>query len=152
MKTIIKKIIRLPFISLLLIFFITACAKSDPELPLSDQLMGNYTAKSYFVNNRTVILPATNSDGVTATAQIIANKETDTFSTFTFVFTQTTLGVPKSSTSIMRNVELAKMSSGKIESADGLKRVEFQNDQITVIFPGNASVAPVTVYATKDGQ
>ncbi len=150
MKTLRKTTRLLPIFLLAAIFM--ACEKSEPDLSLADQLAGEYTVTSYFVNGRTVNLPATNSDGVTATAQIKASKESDTFATFTFLFTQTKLGVPKTSNSFLRNVELLKSSNGIIESADGRKRVEYANSKMTVIFPGDATVADLTVYAAKNSN
>lgn len=148
MKTI--KNLKIHSVLLLVILVITGCEKKEPEPALSDQLMGEYTATSYNVSGITVNLPATNAAGVTATARIVSTKVSDNSASFTFVFTQTKSGIATSSNSKMDNVELVKASSGKIESADGLKRVDYGNNKIVVVFSNADPNNPVTVYATKN--
>lgn len=135
---------------LLLATIFMSCEKNEPEPPLSDQLMGEYTATAYNVSGITVNLPATNAAGVTATARIVSIKVSNNTASFTFVFTQTKSGIATSSNSKMDNVELVKASSGKIESADGLKKVDYGNNKIVVVFANADPSNPVTVFANKN--
>jgi hypothetical protein len=133
-----------------LVLVVVACEQSEPEPPLADQIMGDYTVTSYSFSGSTVTLPATNASGVTATAKIISTKVSDQSASFTFVFTQTKNGISSSSNSRLQDVALVKSKSGNIESADGRKRVEYANSKISVIFPGDETVADLTVSATKN--
>lgn len=133
-----------------LVLFFTACEQSEPEHPLADQIMGDFTVTSYSFSGTTVTLPATNTSGVTATAKIISTKVSDQSASFTFVFTQTKNGISSSSNSRLQDVALVKSKSGNIESADGLKRVDFNYDKIAVVFSNADTKNPMSVYAIKN--
>lgn len=127
-----------------------ACQKNEPEPPLADQLVGDYTVTSYTSGANGVSLPATTTTGITVTARIVASKVSEDVASFVFVFTQTKSGIASSSTSKLNDVSLKKGSSGAIEGSVGLDGISWQNNQLTLTF-GDADPAKVlTIYSKKD--
>jgi hypothetical protein len=126
------------------------CKQNEPEPPLADQIIGDYTVTSYKSGTITVNLPATTTTGITATAKITSTKVSEDVASFTFIFTQTKSGITSSSNSKLENVSLKKGSSGSIEGSVGIDGISWQNNQLTLTF-GDANPADVlTIYAKKD--
>ncbi len=138
------------FVLLGVLSVMAACKQDEPEPPLADQLVGNYTVNSYTSGANGVNLPATTPTGITVTARIVASKISDDVASFVFVFTQTKSGVASSSTSKLNDVSLKKGSSGAIEGKVGLDGISWQNNQLTLTF-GDADPAKVlTIYGKKE--
>lgn len=141
------------FFRLLLIMLwisITSCEKSEPELPLADQLIGEYVVNAYTINNATLNLPATSNTGITVSAKITCKKVSDEIATFIFVLNQTKSGITTSNNSTLDAVELRKTDSGIIEGYyKGLKEISWQNNKLTLILTDPDPAKAITVLATK---
>lgn len=149
MENYLKKQMRW-LVGLGLLAVMSACTQSEPEPPLADQIIGDYTVTSYKSGTITVNLPATTTTGITATAKITSTKVSEDVASFTFIFTQTKSGIASSSNSKLENVSLKKGSSGSIEGSVGIDGISWQNNQLTLTF-GDANPADVlTIYAKKD--
>lgn len=149
MENYLKKQMRW-LVGLGLLAVMSACTQSEPEPPLADQIIGDYTVTSYKSGTITVNLPATTTTGITATAKITSTKVSEDVASFTFIFTQTKSGITSSSNSKLENVSLKKGSSVSIEGSVGIDGISWQNNQLTLTF-GDANPADVlTIYAKKD--
>ncbi|MEZ4901143.1 MAG: hypothetical protein R2822_04975 [Spirosomataceae bacterium] len=130
---------------------VISCTKSEPEPPLADQVVGNYTSTSYTIGTVRIIFPATNASGITATARVTSTKVSEEVASFTFVFTQTKSGIQTSSNSKLENLTLKKASSGEIEGYNGAAKVAiFKDNELTLIFTDPDPSKVLTLYSKKD--
>ena len=127
-----------------------ACKQTEPEPPLADQLVGDYTVNSYTSGANGVTLPANTTTGITVTARIVASRISEDVASFVFVFTQTKSGIASSSTSKLNDVPLKKGSSGAIEGSVGVDGISWQNNQLTLTFGDPDPSKVLTIYAKKD--
>ena len=130
---------------------LASCEKADPELPLADQVMGEYVATSYKAGSTTLNLPATSSStGLTISATISCTKVSDNLANFTLDLAQTIAGKTTNDFASKSNVELLKNANGEIEgNYKGGKDIIFQNNQLTFILPNADPNMVVTIYASK---
>ncbi|MCR9063909.1 MAG: hypothetical protein NXI00_08080 [Cytophagales bacterium] len=146
------KNLQLPFLLFLfLIIFISSCEKTDPEPPLAEQIMGEYTVDYYLAGTTKVTLPAT-VNGITATGTLSVSKlsETEISVLFTFIQTASDFGLDKKSTSTVPSISLSKNSSGEIggQDADG-NSIGFSNGELRVKFNDSDPSSVLIIYASR---
>lgn len=151
MKTKNHSKVKFLILGLFILTILSSCEKADPELPLADQVMGEYVATSYKAGSTTLNLPATSSStGLTISATISCTKVSDNLANFTLDLAQTIAGSTTHTFGTMTNVELSKNSSGEIEGTyQGGKGALWQKNALTLVFSNTDPSKVVTVYASK---
>ncbi len=142
------KIFNSIWLILLIICGLASCENKEAEPALADQIMGDYEVNSYNVIGVTINLPATSNTGASVSGKVLATKISESTASFTFIFTQTQGGISNSSNAKLENITLKK-SGTAIESADGLKSVQFDGSKLTLVFPNADPSQVLTVFATK---
>lgn len=130
---------------------LSSCEKADPELPLADQVMGEYVATSYKAGSTTLNLPATSSStGLTISATISSIKISENVANFTLDLAQTIAGKTTNDLASKSNVELSKNANGEIEGIyKGGKDILWKDGQLTFILPNADPSQVVTIFASK---
>ena len=141
------------FVILALTAVTTSCNKEDPELPLADQIAGEYTGTYYTVGGTTkVTLPATNAAGVTATSKISVIKISEDKATFKVTFTLTDkAGKATDSFNNFDGLTLKKAATGEIEGYQGTNKItSLNNGELSVTATATDPTKTVIFYGKKN--
>ncbi|AWW00462.1 hypothetical protein [Arcticibacterium luteifluviistationis] len=137
---------------LLNLSILTSCSTTDPEpeIPLADQIEGEYVGDSYTAGTKLITLPATNSDGVIATVRVIINKLSDSEADFIIVFKQSKAGIENSSRSQSDTIQLSKNASGDIVGTESHGySLKYTNDTVVLDIPNADPSQSLSITASK---
>lgn len=127
----IMKKLTLVFLFLSL-FSLISCETKEPELPLADQVQGNYTFNLVKGDAASLSLPFVNADGETLSARAVVSKVTDTSLKIVFITTRDNGSVRFSEPEILEPFTILKENEAIVGSY--LKqKVEFAGTEMSLI-------------------
>ena len=137
---------------LLNLSILTSCSTTDPEpeIPLADQIEGEYIGDSFTSGNKLIQLPSTNSDGVVATVRVIINKLSDSEVDFVIVFKQSKSGVDNTSRSQSDTIQLSKNASGDIIGIESNGySLKYKNNTVVLDIPNADPAKVLSITASR---
>lgn len=131
----------------------TSCEKEEVEveIPLADQIMGNYTINLFKTEAGSIALPFTNSEGEVLSSRAVLTKTSDTSIDFNVITGRVISGITFSEPSISRGLLLTKNDAGAIEikqSTSSTKFAEVNGSNLTIF--GTSNGEAFTYEGTKD--
>ncbi|MGR3810273.1 hypothetical protein [Jiulongibacter sp. NS-SX5] len=143
------KTIKLAFL-LLTAGFLYSCEKEVPELPLSDQVAGDYTLNSVTDGTAFLSLPYVNDDSETISARVVVTRITDTEVKLVYIVTTETEVLRYSDPEVMEPFVLTK-ENGLIKGSYKFQNAEFSGDNIDLIL-SYTSGSVLTYSGVKDSE
>lgn len=102
-------------IVVLSLFVFTACEKEEVEIPLADQVMGDYTMNTFQTDNGSLPLPFTSSTGSIFSVRVVVTKVSETTVDFNVISKTEENGISLSQPAISRGITLTKTDAGVIK-------------------------------------
>lgn len=141
------------FLLLAITILFTSCEKEEVEIPLSDQIMGNYTINTFQAGGGSLALPYTSSDGSVFTVRIVVTKVSETTVDLNVISKTVTGGISLSQPAISNGVTLSKTDGGIIQmknASDGVKIAEVNTSTSSISVFGTLEGEPFTYIGSKD--
>ncbi|KPM47646.1 hypothetical protein [Jiulongibacter sediminis] len=119
-------------LNLILFVALISCETKEPELPLADQVMGDYTLNSVSDGSASLDLPYVNDDQETISGRVVVTKISDTEVKIVFIVTTETSSIRYSDPEVMEPFTLVK-ENGVIIGSFNFQNVEFTGENIDLI-------------------
>ncbi|WP_304238600.1 hypothetical protein [Jiulongibacter sediminis] len=119
-------------LNLLLLVALISCETKEPELPLADQVLGDYTLNSVSDGSASLDLPYVNDDQETISGRVVVTKISDTEVKIVFIVTTETSTIRYSDPEVMEPFALVK-ENGVIKGSFNFQNVEFTGENIDLI-------------------
>lgn len=135
---------------LFILFSLVSCETKEPELPLADQVMGDYTLNKVSDGSASLDLPYLNNDEETISARVVVTKISDTEVKIVFIVTTETSALRYSEPEVMEPFTLLK-ENGVIKGSYNFQNVEFINGGIDLILKYSSGNV-LTYSGVKDAE
>ncbi|UBM59326.1 hypothetical protein LAG90_01470 [Marinilongibacter aquaticus] len=112
-----------------IVLLASACQKEEPEIPLANQVVGEYTIHKGESELSDYDFPFTDEEGNTYSIEAVVSKNSDFELKIIFIITKENDTVRIGDPTVLEPFEIAK-ANGKISGTYGVHEVEFSGQQI----------------------